>query len=169
MSALELVHTTLHAGGKFDNAAYKVSGGLHGVGAAAVNALSEWMEVTVRREGHVWVQRYNRGMPEAPVKKTRKLKRGEATGTTTHFRFDETIFEEAEYKFDTLMNRFREMAFVTSGVFLKLRDERTSLPREMSFYFEGGVKSFVRYLNRNRKPIHLGADLRPRKRWTGWM
>ncbi|KAA3665045.1 MAG: DNA topoisomerase IV subunit B, partial [Chloroflexi bacterium] len=85
VSALELVHTTLHAGGKFDNDAYKVSGGLHGVGAAAVNALSEWMEVTVRREGHVWVQRYERGIPKAPVKKTRKLKRGEKTGTTTHF------------------------------------------------------------------------------------
>ncbi len=154
VSALELVHTTLHAGGKFDNAAYKVSGGLHGVGAAAVNALSEWMEVTVRREGYVWMQRYERGVPQAPVKKMRKLKRGEKTGTTTHFRFDETIFEDAEYKFETLMNRFREMAFVTSGVFLKLRDERPSLPREMSFYFEGGVKSFVRYLNRNRKPIH---------------
>ena len=154
VSALELVHTTLHAGGKFDNDAYKVSGGLHGVGAAAVNALSEWMEVTVRREGHVWFQRYERGLAQAPVKKLRKLKRGEKTGTTTHFRFDETIFEDAEYKFETLLNRFREMAFVTSGVFLKIRDERPDIAREMSFYFEGGVKSFVRYLNRNRKPIH---------------
>ncbi len=155
VSALELVHTTLHAGGKFDNDAYKVSGGLHGVGAAAVNALSEWMVVTVQREGHEWVQEYRRGIPQAPVAKGRKLKRGEPTGTRTHFLFDETIFEkEATYRFETLVNRFREMAFVTSGVFLKLRDERPSPAKEMSFYFEGGVKSFVRYLNRNRKVIH---------------
>ncbi len=155
VSALELVHTTLHAGGKFDNAAYKVSGGLHGVGAAAVNALSEWMVVTVRREGYVWEQRYARGIPQGPVKKVRKLKRGEATGTTSLFKFDPTIFEDdAHYRFDTLLNRFREMAFVTSGVFLKLRDERPSPTKEMSFYFEGGVKSFVRYLNRNRKTLH---------------
>ena len=155
VSALELVHTTLHAGGKFDNDAYKVSGGLHGVGAAAVNALSEWMEVTVRREGAVWFQRYQRGIPDAPVKKIGKLGKDEPTGTTTHFKFDKGIFEaEATYRFETLLNRFREMAFVTSGVFLRLRDERPSPAREMSFYFEGGVKSFVRYLNRNRKPIH---------------
>jgi len=155
VSALELVHTTLHAGGKFDNAAYKVSGGLHGVGAAAVNALSEWMVVTVRREGYVWEQRYARGIPQGPVKKVRKLKKGELTGTTSHFKFDPTIFEEeAHYRFDTLLNRFREMAFVTSGVYLKLGDERPSPPKEMSFYFEGGVKSFVRYLNRNRKTLH---------------
>ncbi|GJM42665.1 MAG: DNA gyrase subunit B [Ardenticatenaceae bacterium] len=155
VSALELVHTTLHAGGKFDNDAYKVSGGLHGVGAAAVNALSEWMEVTVRREGAVWFQRYQRGLPDDKVKKIGKLSKKDLTGTTTHFKFDETIFEDdASYRFETLLNRFREMAFVTSGVFLKLRDERPSPAREMSFYFEGGVKSFVRYLNRNRKPIH---------------
>lgn len=157
VSALELVHTTLHAGGKFDNDAYKVSGGLHGVGAAAVNALSEWMEVTVHREGHVWQQRYERGMPQGPVKKVRKLKRGEITGTTTHFKPDYLIFEEEgdrDFRFETLLNRFREMAFVTSGVFLKVRDERPSLPREMAFYFEGGLKSFVRYLNRNRKTVH---------------
>ncbi|RMH00233.1 MAG: DNA topoisomerase (ATP-hydrolyzing) subunit B [Chloroflexi bacterium] len=155
VSALELVHTTLHAGGKFDNAAYKVSGGLHGVGAAAVNALSEWMEVTVRRDGGIFFQRYERGIPTAPVKKIGKLAKGEPTGTTTRFKFDPTIFkEDAVYRFETLVNRFREMAFVTSGVFLKVRDERPSVPREMSFYFEGGVKSFVRYLNRNRKPLH---------------
>ncbi|MBX3059460.1 MAG: DNA topoisomerase (ATP-hydrolyzing) subunit B [Anaerolineae bacterium] len=155
VSALELVHTTLHAGGKFDNAAYKVSGGLHGVGAAAVNALSEWMEVYVRREGHLWFQRYERGIPQAPVKKVRKLKNEDITGTTTHFKFDPTIFEkEATYRFETLLNRFREMAFVTSGVYLSLRDERPDPLREMNFYFEGGVKSFVRYLNRNRKVLH---------------
>lgn len=157
VSALELVHTTLHAGGKFDNDAYKVSGGLHGVGAAAVNALSEWMVVTVKREGHVWEQRYERGIPQGPVAKVRKLKRGEKTGTTTRFLPDALIFEEEAdrtFRFETLLNRFREMAFVTSGVFLKVRDERPSIPREMSFYFEGGLKSFVRYLNRNRKVVH---------------
>jgi DNA gyrase subunit B len=155
VSALELVHTTLHAGGKFDDSAYKVSGGLHGVGAAAVNALSEWMEVTVWRDKGVWFQRYERGIPQAPVKKIAAMKKGDQTGTQTRFKFDETIFkEEAEFRYETLLNRFREMAFVTSGVFLSLRDERVSPAREMNFYFEGGVKSFVRYLNRNRKALH---------------
>ncbi len=155
ISALELIHTSLHSGGKFDNAAYKVSGGLHGVGAAAVNALSEWLEVTVKRDGYVWQQRYERGVPVTPVEKLRKLKRGEAKGTKTTYKFDETIFEEeAVYRFETLVNRFREMAFVTSGVHLKLVDERDTPLKEMNFYFDGGVKSFVRYLNRNRKVLH---------------
>ena len=155
VSALELVHTTLHAGGKFDNAAYKVSGGLHGVGAAAVNALSEWMEVTVRRDGHLWKQRYERGVPKYQVRKERRLKRGEGTGTTTRFRFDEMIFEsELRLRFETLVNRFREMAFVTSGIHLGLIDERTSMPREMNYYFDGGLKSFARYVNRNRTALH---------------
>jgi len=155
ISALELIHTSLHSGGKFDNAAYKVSGGLHGVGAAAVNALSEWMEVIVKRDRNVWQQRYERGIPVTPVEKVRKLKRGEPTGTTTTYKFDETIFEpEAEYRFSMLMNRFREMAFVTSGVHLRLVDERVTPIKEMNFYFDGGVKSFVRYLNRNRKVLH---------------
>ncbi len=155
VSALELVHTTLHAGGKFDDTAYKVSGGLHGVGAAAVNALSEWMEVTVFRNGGVHFQRYERGIPKSAVKKIRSMKRGEQTGTRTQFLFDKMIFkEEVDYRFETLVNRFREMAFVTSGVYLAVRDERPSPAREMNFYFEGGVKSFVRYLNRNRKTLH---------------
>ena len=155
ISALELIHTSLHSGGKFDNAAYKVSGGLHGVGAAAVNALSEWMVVTVSRDGHVWQQRYERGIPQTPVEQVRKLKRGEKTGTSTIFKFDETIFEpNATFRFENLMNRFREMAFVTSGVHLSLVDERPSPAQEINFYFDGGVKSFVRYLNRNRKVLH---------------
>ncbi|MFN2140611.1 MAG: ATP-binding protein, partial [Candidatus Promineifilaceae bacterium] len=145
ISALELIHTSLHSGGKFDNAAYKVSGGLHGVGAAAVNALSEWMVVTVSRDGHVWQQRYERGIPQTPVEQVRKLKRGEKTGTSTIFKFDETIFEpNASFRFEYLMNRFREMAFVTSGVHLSLVDERQSPAQEINFYFDGGVKSFVR-------------------------
>ncbi|MBK6325756.1 MAG: DNA topoisomerase (ATP-hydrolyzing) subunit B [Chloroflexi bacterium] len=155
VSALQLVMTTLHAGGKFDESAYKVSGGLHGVGAAAVNALSDWMEVTVKRDGYLHRQRYHRGIPEGPVEKVRKLKPDEDTGTISTFRYDETIFKDGEtYRFETLMNHFREIAFVTSSVFIKLRDERPSTPREMSFYFEGGVKSFVRFLNRNRKVLH---------------
>jgi len=119
------------------------------------------MEVTVWRDKGVWFQRYERGIPQAPVTKIDKLKRGEATGTRTRFKFDETIFtEDGEYRFETLMNRFRELAFVTSGVHLKLRDERADMPREMSFYFEGGVKSFVRYLNRNRKSLHEPVHIR---------
>lgn len=155
VSALQLVMTTLHAGGKFDESAYKVSGGLHGVGAAAVNALSEWMEITIKRGKGVYFQRYERGIPTGPVKKVRAMKRGESTGTTSTFKFDETIFkDDVSYRFETLVNRFREMAFVTTGVFLKVSDKRPDPPREMSFYFEGGVRSFVRYLNRNRKAIH---------------
>ncbi len=155
VSALELVHTTLHAGGKFDNQAYKVSGGLHGVGAAAVNALSEWMEVTVVRDGGVWQQRYERGRPMYPVRKVREAQRDDLTGTSTRFKFDETIFDESViYRYETLQNRFREMAFITSGVFLALTDLRGDVPREMNFYFEGGLKSFVRYVNRNRQVLH---------------
>lgn len=156
VSALQVVHTSLHSGGKFDNAAYKVSGGLHGVGAAAVNALSEWMEVEVKRDGALWKQRYERGIPVTPVERIRNLNKGEQSGTTSTFKFDDTIFtgEENVYKFEMLANRFREMAFVTSGVFLTLRDERVKPVREINFYFEGGVRSFVRYLNRNRKVLH---------------
>jgi DNA gyrase subunit B len=155
VSTLEVVHTHLHAGGKFDNSAYKVSGGLHGVGASAVNAVSEWMEVTVRRDGGIWKQRYERGIPQYKVKKIANLPPGEGTGTTTRFKFDPIIFtEEPVYRFETLVNRFREMAFVTSGIFMRLCDERVTPTREMNFYYEGGLRSFVRYLNRNRHPIH---------------
>jgi len=156
VSALQVVMTMLHAGGKFDESAYKVSGGLHGVGAAAVNALSEWMEVSVKRDGGIYKQRYEKGIPVAPVKKIARVpKSDKETSTTTEFKFDSTIFtDEVDYKFESLTNRFREMAFVTKGVFIKFRDERPAIPREMSFYFEGGLKSFVRYLNRNRKTIH---------------
>lgn len=156
VSALQLVMTTLHAGGKFDEEAYKVSGGLHGVGAAAVNALSEWMVVDVKRDKHLWRQEYRRGIPQGNVEQVRKLKRGEKTGTTSTFRFDEEIFVEEgmAIKFETLVNRFREMAFVTSGVHLSVIDDRPDVPKEMNFYFEGGLASFVRYLNRNRTALH---------------
>jgi len=156
VSALQVVMTMLHAGGKFDESAYKVSGGLHGVGAAAVNALSEWMVVSVKRNGGVFEQRYEQGIPVAPVAKVKKVSRSDkTTGTKTTFKFDNTIFkDDVDYRFETLVNRFREMAFVTKGVFIKIKDDRSSPAREMSFYFEGGLKSFVRYVNRNRKVLH---------------
>ena len=150
--ALEIVMTMLHAGGKFGGGSYKVSGGLHGVGVSAVNALSRWCEVEVRRDGKVYSQRYERGVPAGPVKAVGKAKAGE-TGTTVTFRFDEEIFKgELDYKFDTLATRFREMAFVTRGVTISLTDERDG--QETSFYFEGGILSFVKYLNRNREVVH---------------
>ncbi len=151
-SALEVVMTTLHAGGKFGGGGYKVSGGLHGVGVSAVNALSEWCEVTVWRDGQTHFQRYERGRPQAPVKATGKVKASQ-TGTLVVFKFDKQIFkEEVDFRFDTLAQRFREMAFVTRGVSMYFVDERAN--REVTFYFEGGITSFVRYLNRNRETLH---------------
>jgi DNA gyrase subunit B len=150
-SALEVVMTTLHAGGKFGGGGYKVSGGLHGVGVSAVNALSEWCEVEVRRDGQIHFQRYERGRPQAPVKAVGKFKG--ASGTKVSFKFDKQIFkEDIDFRFDTLSQRFREMAFVTRGVTMYFVDERAN--REVTFYFEGGITSFVRYLNRNRETLH---------------
>ncbi len=150
--ALEVVMTTLHAGGKFGGGGYKVSGGLHGVGVSAVNALSEWCEVYVKRDGKLHYQRYERGRPVTPVQVLGRVPKGE-TGTKTTFKFDREIFQgEIDYKFEVLVQRFREMAFVTRGVTIHFRDERSG--REMTFYFEGGITSFVRYLNRNRKVLH---------------
>jgi DNA gyrase subunit B len=150
--ALELVMTMLHAGGKFGGGGYKVSGGLHGVGLSAVNALSEWFEIEVKRDGKIHSQRYQRGHPQAPLKVIGKVPKNE-TGTRQTFMFDPEIFEgDLDYRFETLVQRFREMAFVTRGVTIQFRDERND--REMSFYFEGGITSFVRYLNRNRAILH---------------
>jgi DNA gyrase subunit B len=154
ISTLELCLTVLHAGGKFGGSGYKVSGGLHGVGVSAVNALSEWMEVVVDdiRDGRRHTQRYEKGVPVTPVKDVSKAKE---QGTLVKFRFDPTIFKDVDYRFDTLAQRFREMAFVTRGVTIKLVDEREEpFPHQMTFYFEGGIESFVRYLNRNRETIH---------------
>ncbi len=152
-AALEVVMTILHSGGKFGGGSYKVSGGLHGVGVSAVNALSEWCEVRVQRDGKVYMQRYEGGYPTGPVKVVGKAPKN-VTGTRTTFKFDTKIFKEPDldYRYETLIQRFREMAFVTKGITLKLLDERTG--QEMTFYFEGGLKSFVRYLNRNRKGLH---------------
>lgn len=152
-SALEVVMTVLHAGGKFEHSSYKVSGGLHGVGVSAVNALSEWCEVHVYRDGSEYFQRYERGIPQEPVKKIGKAPENK-TGTTTTFKFDREIFKgDVEYRFETLAQRFREMAFVTRNVMIKLVDERPP-EKETTFLFEGGIVSFVRYINRTRDVLH---------------
>ncbi len=150
--ALEVVMTVLHAGGKFGGGGYKVSGGLHGVGVSAVNALSEWCEVEVVRNGQRYFQRYERGVPQAPVAVIGKAD-GKSAGTKTTFKYDPEIFKgELDFRFETLIQRFREMAFVTRGATIYFLDERVD--REMTFYFEGGITSFVRYLNRNREVLH---------------
>ena len=151
-SALEVVMTVLHAGGKFGGGSYKVSGGLHGVGVSAVNALSEWCEVRVKRDGNLYMQRYERGIPQDEVKAIGKSDPN-SSGTITTFKFDTQIFkEELDFNFNTLVTRFREMAFVTRKVQICIEDERSH--HQMTFYFEGGIVSFVRYLNRNRQVLH---------------
>jgi DNA gyrase subunit B len=150
--ALEIVMTILHAGAKFGGEGYKVSGGLHGVGVSAVNALSEWCEVEVKRGGKIHFQRYERGAPTGPVEIKGDVPKKE-TGTKTTYMYDNSIFTgDFDYKFETLVQRFREMAFVTRGVNIHLLDERDG--REMTFYFEGGIVSFVSYLNRHRETLH---------------
>ena len=153
MPALTVVMTKLHAGGKFGDVGYKVSGGLHGVGVSAVNALSTWMETTVKRNGKVWMQRFERGVPVTELKEVGKCERDE-TGTSQRFLRDDTIFEVLEYDWQTLVARFREMAFLTRGIDIHFVDERGKEPRDISFYFEGGVETFVRYLNKNRTVMH---------------
>jgi DNA gyrase subunit B len=151
METVDVVMTVIGAGGKFGGGGYKVSGGLHGVGVSAVNALSEWMVTEVKRDGKVWQQRYERGVPQGTIQQIGKVK--EESGTKQMFKFDRQIFtEDIDYRFDTLVQRFREMAFVTRGVMIRFVDERND--REMTFYFEGGLTSFVRYLNRNRETLH---------------
>jgi DNA gyrase subunit B len=155
ISTLQMVMTQVGTGGKFDNNAYKVSGGLHGVGVSAVNALSAQAKVEVYRNGYLWEQTYAAGLPTSEVVRVRKLKTDEGTGTRTTFIPDFTVMDPNEFNFDMLAQRFREMAFVTRRVSLTLRDERVKpIPREITYYFEGGLRSFVSYLNRNRKPLH---------------
>ncbi len=148
--ALEVVHTVLHAGGKFGGGGYKVSGGLHGVGISVVNALSEWLSVESARDGWVWGQQYERGKPTGPVKKLSP--QGHRHGTTTRFRADPEMFESIEYSFDTISQYLRESAYLTKGVWITFIDRRSD--RERSFYFEGGLQSFVRHLNRNKEALH---------------
>ncbi len=151
-SGVEVVMTKLHAGAKFGGGGYKVASGLHGVGVSAVNALSEWMEVRVRRDGQIYEQKYKRGVPTAELKVIGKYPKEERMGSIISFMADKQIFKQIDYKFDVLAQRFREMAFLTKGLTIKFVDERED--REMSFYFEGGISSFVRYLNRNRPVLH---------------
>jgi DNA gyrase subunit B len=148
--ALEVVHTVLHAGGKFGGGGYKVSGGLHGVGVSVVNALSEWMRVESARDGHIWMQEYVRGKPKASVKKVGP--QGDRRGTLTTFRADHEMFDTTDYSFEMISQRLRESAYLTKGVWITLIDERVD--RERSFYFEGGLESFVRHLNRNKETLH---------------
>jgi DNA gyrase subunit B len=148
--ALEVVHTVLHAGGKFGGGGYKVSGGLHGVGVSVVNALSSWMRVESARDGHVWSQEYERGKPLSSVKK--EGAQGSRRGTRTIFQADDQMFETTDYSFETISQRLRESAYLTKGVWITLTDERVD--RERSFYFEGGLQSFVRHLNRNKETLH---------------
>ncbi len=151
METVDVVMTVIGAGGKFGGGGYKVSGGLHGVGISAVNALSEWTTTEIKRDGKHWRQEYKRGVPQGPIKMIGKVK--DETGTTQTFKFDKQIFtEDIDFRFDTLVQRFREMSFVTRGVTIRFADERAD--REMTFYFEGGITSFVRYLNRNRENLH---------------
>ncbi len=151
VSALEVVMTTLHAGGKFDSGAYTQSGGLHGVGASVVNALSEWCYVEVYQKGKVFRQEYVRGRPKSRVK---ELGDTHETGTLTVFKADPEIFGDTEYDYDTLAQRFREVCYLTRGLKITFRDDRPGRENEMTFYFEGGVQSFVRHLNKHRKVLH---------------
>ncbi len=148
--ALEVVHTVLHAGGKFGGGGYKVSGGLHGVGISVVNALSSWLRVESARDGSIWSQEYIRGIPTTKVVKVGP--QGSRRGTRTVFQADSEMFETLDYSFETISQRLRESAYLTKGVWITLRDERVD--RERSFYFEGGLISFVRHLNRNKEALH---------------
>lgn len=149
--AVEVVFTMLHAGGKFGGGGYKVSGGLHGVGASVVNALSEWLEVEICVEGRRYVQRYERGKPVMKLEdKGETCKRG----TKVSFLPDKEIFEETVFDYEILKQRLREMAFLTKGIKIILRDQREEEPREKSFHYEGGIKEYVQYLNRHKDPLY---------------
>ena len=152
--AVEVVFTILHAGGKFGGGGYKVSGGLHGVGASVVNALSDWLEVEICQEGKVYQQRYERGHVCYPLKETGTCE-PEKTGTKITFKPDKTIFTETTvYDFDVLKTRLREMAFLTKGLKITLRDEREEEPREKTFHYEGGIREFVTYLNSSKAALY---------------
>ena len=152
LSAAETVYTVLHAGGKFGgDSGYKVSGGLHGVGASVVNALSEWTEVTIQRDGGIYQMSFERGKT---VKTLQRIGDSNKTGTKVRFYADDTIFETLQYEYDVLENRFREMAFLTKGLSIEIEDQREEVPRTNKFCFEGGLNSFVEYLNRSKEKLH---------------
>ncbi len=149
--AVEVVFTVLHAGGKFGGGGYKMSGGLHGVGASVVNALSEWLEVTIHSDGKMYKQRYERGKVMYPLKEVGVT---DKTGTEVVFLPDSEIFEETIYDFDVLRNRLREMAFLTKGIHILLRDDREEESKVREFHYEGGINEYVQYLNRHKDPIY---------------
>ncbi len=152
--AIEVVYTVLHAGGKFGGGGYKVSGGLHGVGASVVNALSEWMEVRVKRNGHIYEQNYKRGHVCNPLKIVGDCDINE-TGTLVKFLPDKEIFQETQvYEFDILKHRLREMAFLTKGIRITLEDKRPGIEQTMVFHYEGGIKEFVQYLNKSKDTLY---------------
>ncbi|MCK4655505.1 MAG: hypothetical protein KAT85_00690, partial [candidate division Zixibacteria bacterium] len=147
--ALEVVMTKLHAGGKFDHASYKVSGGLHGVGVSVVNALSEWCEVEIGRDGDVYYQKYNRGDPEKPLRKIGQRKK---TGTKTTFMPDGKIFPKRGFKYDILAARMRELAFLNRGLKIQISD--VSEDKSEFFFYKGGIATFVEWLNQNKTPVY---------------
>ena len=152
ISAAETVYTKLHAGGKFGgDSGYKVSGGLYGVGASVVNALSTWTEVTIQRDGGIYQMKFERGKV---IEGLTKIGDSDKTGTTVRFLADDTIFETLEYQFEVLENRFREMAFLTKGLHITIEDTREETPKKADFCFEGGLNSFVEYLNKNKEKLH---------------
>ena len=151
VSALEIVMTRLHAGGKFDKNTYKVSGGLHGVGVSVVNALSEWCEVEVHKEGKIYYQKYKRGIPEEAVK---IIGETEKRGTVTRFLPDGKIFDDVSYSFDILSRRLRELAFLNKGISITLQDNRLNQNKERTFKFDGGIVSFIAHLNKNKNALH---------------
>jgi DNA gyrase subunit B len=154
VSALELVLTRLHAGGKFDKRSYKVSGGLHGVGVSVVNALSDWCEASVHQNGRVMRQTYKKGIADGPVYEAGAT---DKRGTTIRFKADATIFETVTYNYDALAGRLRELAFLNSGLKITIRDERLTTPKVHDFIFEGGIKSFVEYLNQGKTVLYKEA------------
>lgn len=153
-SALEVVMTTLHAGGKFDKDTYKVSGGLHGVGVSCVNALSNDLEAVVRRGGEVWTQSFKKGEPQGAVRKVRDMTPDERSGTYVRFYPDDTIFTSVEMRFDTLADRLREMAYLNRQVYISIEDRREDETLREDYHFEGGIVEFVAYLDEARTPIH---------------
>src|SRR5690348_16178721 len=150
-SALEVIMTKLHAGGKFGGGGYKVSGGLHGVGASVVNALSEWLIVEVERDGKVYRQEFERGVPRGEMQ---VVGESNETGTTTTFLADAEIFEEVEYDATTLLSRFREVAFLTRGLRIRLDDERADGGKPVEFHYEGGIRDYVSYINESKDIVH---------------
>lgn len=159
-SALETVMTNLHAGGKFEKGAYKVSGGLHGVGVKCTNALSEWMTTEVYKDGKVYRQEYEKGIPKTSVEEIGKTKSKKITGTKQHFKPDAEIFSTTEFDYDTILKRIRQQAYLTGGLTFVLKDENTG--RQHTLYFENGVKSYIKYLTRNERPLsktfHLQSE-----------